>query len=177
MLVLFPCKYFRITMPTEPVLNPLICKPLLNQSLLSMSFFCFILLPLFYLSFLFIIEKWLTCIIILVSGIQHQDSTFVYTAKWPPQISLLNIHQHMSLQIFFPVMRPFRIYSLSNFQIYNTILLTIVTLLYIPVTYWFYNWKFVLFNYLCPFCLFLPPTSDKYQTILCYVWLHFFLFV
>ena len=29
------------------------------------------------------------------------------------------------------MMRTFKIYSLSNFQIYNTVLLTIVTLLYI----------------------------------------------
>ena len=42
-------------------------------------------------------------------------------------ISLVNI----TLQIanFFLVMRTFKIYSLSNFQIYDTLLLTLVTIL------------------------------------------------
>ena len=37
------------------------------------------------------------------------------------------------LQIFvFLVMRTFRIYSLKNFHVYNTVLLTVATLLYTP---------------------------------------------
>ena len=39
-----------------------------------------------------------------------------------PRIGLVNIHQHTQLQIFL-VLRAI----LSNFQIYNTVLLTIVT--------------------------------------------------
>ena len=45
-------------------------------------------------------------------------------------ISLADIHHHTYLQNFFP-MRSFKIYTHSNFQIYNTVLLTIVTRLYI----------------------------------------------
>ena len=37
-------------------------------------------------------------------------------------ISLLDIH-HCKVTVFFLVMRPFKVYSLSNFQIYNTVLL------------------------------------------------------
>ena len=51
--------------------------------------------------------------------------------------------QHTYLYIFFfLLMKTFNIYSLRNFQIYNTVSLTIVTMLYIPTTYLFYNNKF-----------------------------------
>ena len=42
-------------------------------------------------------------------------------------ITLVNIQYHTQLQFIFPVMRTFKIYSHSNFKIYNTVLLTIVT--------------------------------------------------
>lgn len=45
-------------------------------------------------------------------------------------ISLVNIH-HLTVTMFLLMMRIFKIYSLSNSQIYNTVLLTIVTMLYI----------------------------------------------
>lgn len=45
--------------------------------------------------------------------------------------SLVNIHQHTGLQIVCLVMRTFKIGSLSNFQACNTILLTIVAMLYV----------------------------------------------
>lgn len=45
-------------------------------------------------------------------------------------MSLVNIH-HYSYKICFLVIRTFTIYSLCNFQIYNTLLLTLVTMLYI----------------------------------------------
>ena len=51
-------------------------------------------------------------------------------------------------------MRTVKINSLSNFQIHNTVLLTILTTLYINhITriYLFYNWKFVPFDHLHPF--------------------------
>ena len=41
-------------------------------------------------------------------------------------------------------MRTFRIYFLSNVQVCNPLLLTIVT--YCPVTYLLYDWKFVPFD-------------------------------
>lgn len=42
-------------------------------------------------------------------------------------ISLANIHHH-TVTIFFFMMRNFKIYSLSNIQIYNIVLLTTVTI-------------------------------------------------
>ena len=44
--------------------------------------------------------------------------------------TISSIHQHTVLQFFFLVMRTFKVYSLSNIQIYNTVLLTKVTILY-----------------------------------------------
>ena len=63
-------------------------------------------------------------------------------------ISLVNIHQHTQLH-FFLVMKTFRISSLCNFQICSIVLLIIVTIIcYIPRTYFLYDWKFILFDYL-----------------------------
>ena len=73
--------------------------------------------------------------------------TFSHTC-WPFVFSLDNFYSNL-LPIFL-VMGTFKIYSLSNIQIYKTILLIIVTMLYI--TYLSYNWKFVLFNHFYPFC-------------------------
>ena len=51
-------------------------------------------------------------------------------------------------------MRTFKIYSLSNFQIYNSVL-TIITMLFItsPERIYFYKWKFVHW----------PPKSEKHK--------------
>ena len=69
-------------------------------------------------------------IIILVSGVQHNDLIFIYIyCEMITTISQVIIH-HYGYN-FFLVMRTFKIYSLSNFQIYNTVLLTIVIMLYI----------------------------------------------
>ena len=46
-------------------------------------------------------------------------------------ISLVNIHCHNSYKIIFLVMRTFKIYSLSNFQICNTVLLIVAVIIYI----------------------------------------------
>ena len=55
---------------------------------------------------------------------------------------------------FFHVMKSFKIYSFSNFQMYNTVLLSIVTMLYIKtLEHLFYNWEFVPFNTHHPFRL------------------------
>ena len=54
----------------------------------------------------------------LSSGIQDNDLSFVYIGKYSsPYI----------VTILFLMMRPFKIYSLSNFQIFKTVLLTMVT--------------------------------------------------
>lgn len=45
------------------------------------------------------------------------------------------------------VVRTLKIYSLGNFQVHNTLLLTIITMMYIRSrTYSSYNWKFILFD-------------------------------
>lgn len=50
-------------------------------------------------------------------------------------------------------MRTFKLYSLGNFQISATVLLTMITMLQIDsITYLFYNWKFVQKE--CVVCLF-----------------------
>ena len=43
-------------------------------------------------------------------------------------VSLVNIHHHTLLHLFL-VLKAFKIYSPSNFQIYNILLLTVVTML------------------------------------------------
>ena len=72
-------------------------------------------------------------------------------------------------------MRIFKIYSFSNFQIYNTSLLTIVTMFvhHIPRTFQFSNWKFVPFDFLYPFCS--VPTSWQLPICSLYLWVQFFL--
>lgn len=50
-------------------------------------------------------------------------------------LSLVNIGHHTQLKFFLVILRTFKIYSLSNFRIYNTVLLTIVPILYILMTY------------------------------------------
>ena len=55
--------------------------------------------------------------------------TIQYTVRRSPQY-LVTIHHHTEYNPFFLVRTPFVIVSLSNFQIYNAMLLTIVTILY-----------------------------------------------
>ena len=70
--------------------------------------------------------------IILLSSAQHSDSIFIFIyCEIIITISLVNIHKHMDVSIFL-MMRTFKIYSMCNFQICNKVLLTIVTMLYIP---------------------------------------------
>ena len=98
------------------------------------------------------IEMYLTYNIILVSGIQHLSpqiliiffslNMWLVGCQFPdqglnlghgsesPESSLLS-HQGAPYNFFFLVMRTFNIYPLSNFQIYNTVLLSIVIMLYI----------------------------------------------
>ena len=46
-------------------------------------------------------------------------------------VNLVSVHHLTELQFFFLVMRTFKIYCLRDFPIHNTVLLTIVTMLYI----------------------------------------------
>ena len=56
---------------------------------------------------------------------------------------------------FFLLMRTFKIYYLSNFQIRNTIILIVFSYMihYISMTYLFYTWKFVPLNPFTHFAL------------------------
>ena len=74
----------------------------------------------------FLIEVYLAYII-LVSRVQHNNSKMI------TKLSPVNICRHTSLKksfSLFLMMRTFKIYSISNFQACNTLLLTIVTTLY-----------------------------------------------
>ena len=73
----------------------------------------------------------------------------------------------MELQIFFLVMKIFDIYSFINFRLYNTVLLNILTSLYI------YQNVFIPYLEICTFLLpstnipsTLNPFSGKQQSIL-----------
>ena len=68
----------------------------------------------------------------------------------------LTIH---SYRLCFLVMRTFKIHSLSNFQICNTLLLMIVTMLYITPPWCIYYWKFIPFDSL--------PAPGNHQCIHC----------
>ena len=58
--------------------------------------------------------------------------------------SLVNTHRLIYLN-FFLMIRTVKVYSLSNFQIHNTVLLTVVTILCVrpPELAYLYNWKLV----------------------------------
>ena len=63
--------------------------------------------------------------------------------------------------ISFSVARTFKIYSLSNFQVCHTVLLVIITMLYIRFlrNCQSYNWQFVPFDRLVP----IPPNIMSYS--------------
>ena len=68
------------------------------------------------------------------------------------KICLINIYHHTVINYYF-VVRTFQIYSPSKFQIYNTVLITRVTMLYIPfMSHLFYSWKSVAFDLIHLFC-------------------------
>ena len=97
----------------------------------------------------------------LVSGIQCNDSIFVPISKWSSQY-LINVYYHTQLQKNFFLWWEHKIYPRSNVQIYNIVLLTIVTMLYITLmgllleVYIFWPPSFILHTfYLLP----LPSTS------------------
>ena len=55
-------------------------------------------------------------------------------------------------RFFVCVIRTFKTYYLSHFQICNMVLLTVATKLYFKSSRLIYNWKFVPFDHLNPFC-------------------------
>ena len=96
----------------------------------------------------------------LVSGIQCNDSIFVYISKWSSQY-LINVYYHTQLQKIFFLWWELKIYPCSNVQIYNIVLLTIVTMLDSTLmgllevcTFW--PPSFILHTF---YLLLLPPTS------------------
>lgn len=92
-------------------------------------------------------------------------------------ISLVNTHHHTKLQFFFFLMiNPLKIYYF-NFQRYNMVQLTIITRLYIksPGLNFFYNWKFVLFDPLNPFCPLPTPTLPQPPVCYLYLWTYFYI--
>jgi len=86
----------------------------------------------------------------------------VYTAKWSPQVLLTSVTT-CSEKSFFLIMRAFKIYSLSDFQIWNTVLLTIVTMLTLhPYDIYFITGSLYL---LTSFTIL--PTPTAHQSVLC----------
>lgn len=69
-------------------------------------------------------------------------------------ISTVHIQPTCSYKFFFLVMRPFKIYSFSTFQMHNTVLLTIITMLHITSSELIYlvTGNFLLLDHLHPFC-------------------------
>ena len=62
-------------------------------------------------------------------------------------ISLKSTTITIHIDFSFLIMRTVRVYSPSNFQVYNTVLTIVAMLNY---TYLFYNWRFVPFDPLHP---------------------------
>jgi len=82
-------------------------------------------------------------------------------------VSFVNIHYHVQLQIFVCVIRTFKAYYLSHFQICNMVLLTVATKLYFTSSRLIYNWKFVPFDHRNLFCSPQPlwqPLDAKAET-------------
>lgn len=73
------------------------------------------------------IEIQLTQNIVLVLGVQYNDLICIVKSL-SQKLTPTNSH---SYKVFFLVMRTFKGYSLSSLQIYSTVLLTMVTMLYI----------------------------------------------
>ena len=115
---------------------------------------------------------------------------FAYIAKWSQLVSLTSITMHGYKNSF--LMKKRKIYSLNNFWIYRTALLTIVLMLYV-ISLWhfffvcvwhlFYSWEFALFNPFTHFTHLLHPfphplpISGNQQSVLCVHELGLFVFI
>ena len=103
---------------------------------------------------------------VLVSGIWHNDLIFIYSGMIITNLVTCVIQSC----IFFFMMRAFKIYSISNFKICNTVLLTIVILPYVPPPqYLFYILEFVPFDPIHLFH-FHPSSLPLATTNLFYLW-------
>lgn len=93
---------------------------------------------------------------------------FTYIVKLlPQQVSLtfiISYRYNKKVKSIF-VVRILRIYSINNFPIYHTVVLTIVIVFYIntPSTHSSYDWKFVRFDHLPPVPPPLTPTSIRFH--------------
>ena len=79
-------------------------------------------------------------------------------------VSLVTIHHHTQLQWLFLVMRTFKNYSHSNFQVYNMVLRMKCrhrAVRCIPVTYLFYSQNFVPLSHFIHFAHPQPSVSEK----------------
>lgn len=79
-------------------------------------------------------------------------------------INLVNICHHLLVTFFFLALRTFKIYLLSNFQIWNILLLAIVTMLYLtsPGLIYFFIGSMYLST---PFIHFAPPPTIQFKNI------------
>ena len=94
----------------------------------------------------------------LYLGIQQLFNICVYY-KMITMINLVSIPHHSQLQNFLSCNENFQ--DLLSQQLSNTVLLTIVAMLSMLMTSFFYNWKFVLFGHHHPF----SPLHN--QSVLC----------
>ena len=102
---------------------------------------------------------------VLVSGIWHNDLIFIYSG-----MIITNLVTCVIQSCIFFMMRAFKIYSISNFKICNTVLLTIVILPYVPPPqYLFYILEFVPFDPIHLFH-FHPSSLPLATTNLFYLW-------
>ena len=92
-----------------------------------------------------------------ISAFLHGSATTFQYAPWNNHKSSSHLSAHRVLSL---VMRNFKIHSLSNFQICNTVLLTRVSMLYMTamgftecicfITGSLYPWLLLSFNFFCP---------------------------
>ena len=81
-------------------------------------------------------------------------------------VSLANIYLHRQLQALFSC-DTFKRYSLSNFQIHNTILTTVTVPCITSRWHLFYNWKCIPLTLFTCFTPLPPSTSGKHPSVLC----------
>ena len=104
--------------------------------------------------------------IIFIQSLQHNGLQYIYS-KMITTVSLVNITSH-SYNLFL-LMRTLKIYFLSNFQIYNIVLLTLVTMLCItpPGLICLITGSLYLLTTFTNFSHSPPPTSGNHQSVLC----------
>lgn len=71
------------------------------------------------------------------------------------------VHSSLHILPFLCMVQRFKIYSLTNFQVYSTVLLTTVTMKHIRSPELTHNWKFVPFDKHL-----ISPTSQALETII-----------